>query len=79
MKKSSVKAPAKLVVKDIRRQTWRHFSAEGNIRIVLDGLRGDDSIVELYRYHRYSTAILSDGTLPGSGPFVRLTELRLTP
>jgi transposase len=37
------------VVKDIRRQTRRHFSAEDKIRIVLDGLRGEDSIAELCR------------------------------
>jgi transposase-like protein len=37
------------VVKDIRRQTRRHFSAEDKIRIVLEGLRGDDSIAELCR------------------------------
>jgi transposase-like protein len=49
LKKSSVKAPAERVVKDIRRQTRRHFSAEDKIRIVLDGLRGDDSIAELCR------------------------------
>lgn len=49
LKKLSVKAPAERVVKDIRRQTRRHFSAEDKIRIVLDGLRGDDSIAELCR------------------------------
>jgi transposase len=43
------KAPAERVVKDIRRQTRRHFSAEDKIRIVLDGLRGEDSIAELCR------------------------------
>ena len=37
------------VVKDIRRATRRHFSAEDKIRIVLDGLRGEDSIAELCR------------------------------
>ena len=36
-------------MKDIRRKTRRHFSAEDKIRIVLDGLRGDDSIAELCR------------------------------
>ena len=36
-------------MKDIRRATRRHFSAEDKIRIVLDGLRGDDSIAELCR------------------------------
>ena len=43
------KAPAERVLKDIRRTTRRHFSAEDKIRIVLDGLRGEDSIAELCR------------------------------
>ena len=45
----SSKAPAERVLKDIRRATRRHFSAEDKIRIVLDGLRGEDSIAELCR------------------------------
>ena len=48
-KSSSSKKPAEQVVKDIRRKTRRHFSAEDKIRIVLEGLRGDDSIAELCR------------------------------
>jgi transposase len=48
-KSSSTKKPAEQVVKDIRRATRRHFSAEDKIRIVLEGLRGDDSIAELCR------------------------------
>ena len=48
-KPSRSKKPADQVVKDIRRRTRRHFSAEDKIRIVLDGLRGDDSIAELCR------------------------------
>ncbi len=48
-KSSIAKKPAEQVVKDIRRATRRHFSAEDKIRIVLDGLRGDDSIAELCR------------------------------
>lgn len=44
-KKSPAKAPAERVVKEIR----RHFSVEDKIRIVLDGLRGEDSIAELCR------------------------------
>ena len=47
--KSRAKATAEAVVKDIRRATRRHFSAEDKIRIVLDGLRGEDSIAELCR------------------------------
>ena len=48
-KSSKPKASAERVVKDIRRATRRHFSAEDKIRIVLEGLRGDDSIAELCR------------------------------
>ena len=48
-KSSNTKKPAEHVVKDIRRATRRHFSAEDKIRIVLDGLRGEDSIAELCR------------------------------
>jgi len=44
---TSAKKPAEQVLKDIRRATRRHFSAEDKIQIVLDGLRGDDSIAEL--------------------------------
>ena len=46
---SQPKASAERVVKDIRRATRRHFSAEDKIRIVLEGLRGEDSIAELCR------------------------------
>ncbi len=49
-KSSSAKAtPGERVVKDIRRVTRRQFSAEEKIRIVLDGLKGEDSIAELCR------------------------------
>ena len=43
------KDPAEQVVKDIRRATRRHYSTEDKIRIVLSGLRGEDSIAELCR------------------------------
>ena len=36
-------------IRDIRRATRRQYSAEEKIRIVLDGLRGEDSIAELCR------------------------------
>ena len=36
-------------MKDIRRATRKHYSAEDKIRIVLEGLRGEDSIAELCR------------------------------
>jgi len=63
------KAPAEQVVKDIRRATRRQFSAEEKIRIVLEGLRGEDSISELCRregiaqnlYYRWSKDFLEAG------------------
>src|SRR2546425_5111940 len=51
MRQKSVpeKEPATQVVKNIRRATRRLFSAEDKIGIVLEGLRGEDSIAELCR------------------------------
>ncbi len=46
-KSETAKASSEQVVKDIRRATRRHRSAEEKIRIVLDGLRGGD--VEVLR------------------------------
>ena len=48
-KSGPVKKPAEQIVKEIRRATRRQFSAEEKIRIVLSGLRGEDSIAELCR------------------------------
>jgi transposase-like protein len=48
-KSGLVKESAEKVVKDIRRATRRHFSAEDKIRIVLEGLRGEDSIAAAVR------------------------------
>jgi transposase-like protein len=51
MKQGSLpgKAPTEQVLKDIRRQTRRQYSAEEKIRIVLEGLRGEENIFELCR------------------------------
>jgi transposase len=42
-------SPSERLVKNIRRATRKHYSAEENIRVVLDGLRGEQSIAELCR------------------------------
>ena len=49
-KSGRTKERAENVVRDIRRATRRRFSAEEKIRIVLSGLRGEDSIAELCRH-----------------------------
>ena len=43
-KSGLVREPAEQVMKNIRRVTRRHFSAEEKIRVVLEGLRGEGSI-----------------------------------
>ncbi len=56
-------------VRDIRRATRRQYSAEEKIRIVLEGLRGEESIAELCRregintniYYRWSKEFLEAG------------------
>jgi hypothetical protein len=40
---------AEKLVRDIRRATRKQYLAEEKIRIVLDGLRGESSIAELFR------------------------------
>lgn len=78
--KSAAKAPAEQVVKDVRHQTRRHFSAEDKIRIVLEGLRGDDSIAELCRkegiaqslYHTWSKEFMEAGERRLAGDTARV-------
>ena len=68
-KSGPAKEPAEKIVKDIRRMTRRKFSAEEKIRIVLEGLRGEESIAELCRregivqnlYYRWSKDFLEAG------------------
>ena len=51
------KAPAETVVKAIRRRTRKQHSAEEKIRIVLEGLRGEESIAELCRREGIATSL----------------------
>ena len=56
-------------MKDIRHATRRHFSAEDKIRVLLEGLRGNDSIAELCRcegiaqsvYYSWSKELMEAG------------------
>jgi transposase len=45
------------IVKDIKRARRKHYSSGDKIRIVLDGLRGEDSIAELCRHEDISHGI----------------------
>ena len=63
------KESAEKAVRDIRRRTRRRFSAEEKIRIVIEGLRGEEGIASLCRregiaanlYYRWSKEFLEAG------------------
>ena len=68
-KSATHKEPAEKVIKGIRRATRRQYSAEEKIRVVLDGLRGEESIAALCRregiaeslYYNWSKEFLEAG------------------
>ena len=68
-KSGTQKEPAEKVIKDIRRATRKHYSAEEKIRIVLEGLRGEERIAALCRregiaeslYYNWSKEFLEAG------------------
>lgn len=78
------------IVKDIKRQTRRKFSSEEKIHIVLEGLKGEESIAAICRregivpalYYRWSKDFLEAGKRRLSGDTMReantteVTELR---
>ena len=72
-------ASSERVIKDIRRNTRKQYGAEEKIRIVLDGLRGEDSIAELCRregiaqslYYKWSKDFMEAGKKRLAGDIVR--------
>lgn len=69
------KRKARNVIKEIKRRTYRTYGAEEKIRIVLEGLRGEDSIANLCRkygindsiYYKWSKDFLEAGKKRLSG------------
>jgi transposase len=67
------------IVREIKRKTRRKFSAEEKIRIILEGLRGEQSITDLCRregihptqYYKWSKAFLEAGKQRLTGDTVR--------
>ena len=78
-KSGQLDSSSERLVKNIRRATRRHFSAEEKIRVVLDGLRGEHSIAELCRregiaeslYYSWSKEFLEAGKRRLSGETAR--------
>jgi transposase len=70
VKKVSAKQErARRTIRQVRRATRRKFSAEEKIRVILEGLRGEESISELCRregiapsiYYKWSKSFLEAG------------------
>ena len=65
----TIKDTAEKAVRDIRRKTRKQYSAEEKIRVVLEGLRGEESIAALCRregiaeslYYSWSKEFLEAG------------------
>jgi transposase len=73
------KASPESIVRDIKRKTRRKFTAEEKIRVVLEGLRGEQSIADLCRkegvhptlYYKWSKAFLEAGKRQLTGDTIR--------
>jgi transposase len=67
------------IVREIKRKTRRKFTAEEKIRIVLQGLRGEESITDLCRkegihptmYYKWSKSFLESGKRQLNGDTIR--------
>ncbi len=67
------------IVREIKRKTRRKFTAEEKIRIVLEGLRGEESIADLCRkegihptmYYKWSKSFLESGKRQLNGDTIR--------
>jgi len=78
-KRKSEQSASERVVRTIQRKTRKQYGAEEKIRIVLDGLRGEDSIAELCRregisqglYYKWSKDFLEAGKKRLAGDITR--------
>ena len=87
---SNRKTSAEALVKDIKRRTRRKYSSEEKIRIIIEGLKGEDSISEICRkegivpalYYRWSKDFIEAGKKRLTGDTMReantneVTDLR---
>ena len=54
---SAERKPALSIIQDIQRQTRRQYTAEEKIRIVLEGLQGEQSVAEICPLNRQLLAV----------------------
>jgi transposase len=77
--KPKTKQSPESVVREIKRKTRRKFNPEEKIRIILEGLKGEDSIAAICRregiapslYYKWSKSFLEAGKLRLKGDTMR--------
>jgi transposase len=74
MEGEAKKQTATQVVKEIKRRTRRKFSAEEKIKIVLEGMRGEDTIASICRKY----GIHSNNYFKWSKEFIEAGKRRLS-
>ena len=75
----SEKESTKKKIRNIRRQNRKKYSAEEKIRIVIEGLRGDESIAELCRREGITQSMYYRVALIGLKPTMELHEKHCLP
>ncbi len=78
-KQSGRHSSSEHLIKDIKRKTRKQYSGEEKIRVVRDGLRGEDSIAELCRregiaqglYYKWTKEFMEAGKKRLAGDIVR--------
>ncbi len=81
-KPGTPRSASEKTIKNIRRATRKQYSAEEKIRIVLDGLRGEETIAELCRregiaqglYYSWSKEFLEAGKRRLAGDTARVAS-----
>jgi transposase len=77
--KKKSKVSPESIVREIKRRTRRKFTAEEKIRIILEGLRGEESLTDLCRkerihptmYYKWSKSFLEAGKKQLNGDTIR--------
>ena len=83
MEENNKKKSATQIVKEIKRRTRRKFTAEEKIKIVLEGMRGEDTIAAICRkyaihqnnYFKWSKEFIEAGKRRLSGDTLREATL----
>lgn len=61
METNSSRKSAESLIKDIKRKTNRSYSSEEKIRIVIEGMRGEESVAAICRKYGINDSYITNG------------------